>query len=161
MLPPEIAPESGSSGIDHDLIVDRIYQIALEPSSLEDFIDFWNDSELATELNSTELTNPGEFNESYKGHLDRAQKILQRSETARPDMSEYLRPYDNLAAFVVSGSLHVEASNQGALSAFGVKPGDSLDQLALPLEMRTALSKSTQEVIRKSRSPEKLLNWLG
>lgn len=143
--------------IDRDLILDRIYQIALEPSSLEDFIDFWHDSELATQFNDSEDRNPGEFDESYKVHLGRAQTILQRSEAARPDMKEYLQPYENLAAFVVSRSLHVEASNQGALSAFGVKPGDSLDQLGLPLEMRNALIRTTQEVLRKSKNSEKLL----
>ena len=157
MSPPATEHERSSSGIDHDLILDRIYQVALEPSSLEEFIDVWNDSVLANQLNSTERSDFGEFDKSYKGHLDRAQKVLHRSETARPDLGEYLKPYDNLAAFVVSGSLHVEALNQGAFSAFGMKPGDSLEQLALPAEMRTALISAVQEVTRKSTSPEKLL----
>ena len=157
MLPPVLEQESDSSEIDRDLVLDRIYQIALEPSSLEDFIDFWHDSELANQFNGTEVRNPGEFDKSYKIHLERAQTILQRSETARPDMNEYLQPYDSLAAFVVSGSLHVEASNQGALSAFGVRPGDSLDQIGLPLEMRAALLSATQEVLSKSKNSEKLL----
>ncbi len=143
--------------IDRDLVLDRIYEIALEPSSLEGFIDFWHDSELATQFNITEGRNPGEFDKSYRSHLERAQTILQRGETARPDMKEFLRPYDNLAAFVVNSSLQVEASNQGALSAFGVKLGDSLDQLALPLEMRKALTRSTHEVLHKSKQSEKLL----
>jgi DNA-binding CsgD family transcriptional regulator/pimeloyl-ACP methyl ester carboxylesterase len=143
--------------IDRDLIVDRIYQIAVEPSSLEDFIDFWHDSELATQFNDTEGRNPGEFDESYKAHLERAQTILQHSETARPDMKEYLQPYENLAAFVVSRSLHIEASNQGALSAFGVKPGDSLDQLGFPLEIRNALIRATQDALGNSKNSERLL----
>jgi len=118
--------------IDRDLIVDRIYQIALEPSSLEEFIDYWH-------------------------HLDRAQSILQHSETSRSDFTAYLQPYDNLAAFIVSDSLLVEASNQGAFSAFGVKPGDRLDAISVPLEMRHALLKATQEVLRKSKSTERLI----
>ena len=142
--------------IDRDLILDRIYQIALEPSSLDDFIDYWH-SELATHFDSTEGRNPGDFDESYKVHLDRAQAILQRSETAHPDMKEYLRPYNSLAAFVVSGSLHVDVSNQGAISAFGAKSGDHLNQLGLPLEMRTALIQTTKEVLRKPNVSEKLL----
>lgn len=143
--------------IDRDLILDRIYQIALEPSSLDEFIDYWHESELATQFDLTEGRNPGDFNKSYKLHLERAQAILQRDETAQPDMAEYLRPYDNLAAFVVSGSLQVEVSNQGAISAFGVKPGDHLDKLSLPLDMRTALIQTTKEVLRKPHSSEKLI----
>ena len=92
MSPPTTEHERSSSGIDHDLILDRIYQVALEPSSLEEFIDVWNDSVLATQSNSTERGDFGEFDESYKGHLDRAQKVLHRSEAARPDWGEYLNP---------------------------------------------------------------------
>lgn len=157
MSPPVVERDSNSSEINRDVILDRIYEIALEPSSLDEFIDFWHDSELAGHFNGTEVESPGEFDESYKVHLQRAQKILQRSEAARPDMSEYLQPYNNLAAFVVSGSLQVEAANQGALSAFGVKSGDSLDQLGLPPEMQQVLISATEEVIRNSKNPEKLI----
>lgn len=150
-------PDIDSPEIDRDLIVDRIYQIALEPSSLEEFIDYWHDSELATKFDNVEDSNPGNFDNSYKSHLDRAQSILQRSETTQSDLSEYLKPYDNLAAFVVSQSLHVDVSNQGALAAFGVKPGDYLGSLNIPTEMREALSKAVQEVVRKSGNSEKLL----
>lgn len=143
--------------IDRDLIVDRIYQIALEPSSLEEFIDYWHESELASRFHSIEDENPGDFDNSYKIHLDRAQSILQHSETSRSDLTAYLQPYDNLAAFIVSNTLHVEVSNQGAFSAFGVKPGVRLDALSVPLEMRNALLKTTQEVLRKSKITEKLI----
>ena len=143
--------------IDRDLILDRIYQIALEPSSLEDFINYWHDSELATQFDSTEGKHPGYFDKSYKAHLDRAQAILQRSETTPADMQEFLQPYDNLAAFIVNGSIHVEASNQGAFSAFGIKPGDRLDKLGMPSEMRTTLIHTTQEVLRKPNNSEKLI----
>ena len=154
MRPPVVEHESD---INRDLILDRIYEVALEPSSLEDFIDFWHDSELASHFNGVEGQSAAVLDESYNAHLQRAQKILHRSETTRPDMSEYLQPYENLAAFVVSGSLHIEAANQGALSAFGVKPGGSLDNLGLPLEMQAALISATRDVIRKSQNPEKLL----
>jgi len=138
-----------SPDVDRDMIVDRIYEIALEPSSLEEFIDFWHDTDLAEKFS--------DFDKSYKAHLERGETFLQRSETARPDLTEYLQPYDNLAAFVVIGSLIVEASNSGAQSAFGVSAGDSLDHLNLPAEMRAALIRSTQDVLNKSEHSEKFL----
>lgn len=131
------------------MIVDRIYEIALEPSSLEEFIDLWYDTDLAE--------NNADFDKSYKAHLERGESFLQRGETAHPDLTEYLRPYDNLAAFVVIGSLIVQASNSGAQSAFGVSAGDSLDQLGLPAEMRVALIRTTQDVLNKSEHSEKIL----
>lgn len=138
-----------SPEIDRDMIVDRIYEIALEPSSLEEFIDFWHDTDLAEKFS--------DFDKSYKAHLERGETFLQRGETARPDLTEYLQPYDNLAAFIVIGSLIVEASNSGAQSAFGVSAGDSLDQLNLPAEMRAALIRATQDVLNKSEHSEKFL----
>lgn len=138
-----------SPDVDHDMIVDRIYEIALEPSSLEEFIDFWHDTDIAEKFS--------DFDKSYKAHLERGETFLQRGETARPDLTEYLQPYDNLAAFVVIGSFIVEASNSGAQSAFGVSAGDSLDQLNLPAEMRAALIRTTQDVLNKSEHSEKFL----
>lgn len=141
--------DQDSADIDRDMIVDRIYEIALEPSSLEEFIDLWHESDLAEKF--------PDLDTSYKAHLERGGSFLQRGETTRPDLAEYLQPYDNLAAFVVLGSLNVEASNFGAQSAFGVKAGDGLDQLNLPAEMRAALIRTTQDVLRKPGHSEKIL----
>lgn len=141
--------DADSPEVDRDMIVDRIYEIALEPSSLDEFIDFWHDTDLAEKFS--------DFDKSYKAHLERGETFLQRGETARPDLTEYLQPYDNLAAFVVIGSLIVEASNSGAQSAFGVSAGDSLDQLNLPAEMRAALIRTTRDVLNKSEPSEKFL----
>lgn len=139
---------------DHDLIVDRIYQIALQPSSLDDFIDFWHDSDLINRFNDTE---DREFDQPYKTHLQRAQSILQSHETGQPNFADYLRPYRNLAAFVVSGLLDVEAANAGAEAAFGVKTGDRLDQLSLPPELQAALIETTREVLHSPKTSERLL----
>ncbi len=149
--------EKDFSGVDHDLIVDRIYQIALEPSSIDDFIDFWHDTDLVTQNADAVNGHSEEFDKFYKAHLERAQTILQRSEVVRPDLMEHLQPYDNLAAFVVSGSLRIEASNQGAQSAFGAMTGGNLDQLDFPAELRTALIQTTRDVLHRSQLSEKLL----
>lgn len=143
--------------IDRDMIVNRIYEIALEPSQLEGFIDFWYDTDLVAQFASAEDEAAGEFNKSYKTHLERAQTILKRAEVARPDLNEHLQPYDNFAAFVVSGSLLVEASNAGALNAFGASTGDNLNQLDLPEGMRAALIRTTQDVLYQTQHTAKLL----
>lgn len=145
------SPESGqdAAGIDRDTIVDRIYEIALEPSSLEQFIDLWHDTDIAERV--------ADFDTSYKAHLERGGSFLQRGQSARPDLTEYLQPYDNLAAFVVMGSLRVEASNSGAQAAFGMKAGDNLDQLSLPVDIRAALIATTQGVLKTSQPSEKIL----
>ncbi|MFK7791542.1 MAG: LuxR C-terminal-related transcriptional regulator [Devosiaceae bacterium] len=135
--------------IDRDMIVDRIYEIALEPAALEAFIDLWHETDLAEKVS--------DFDTSYKVHLDRGGSFLQRGQSVRADLAHYLQPYENLAAFVVMGSLVVEASNPGAQSAFGISAGDALDQLSLPEDIRAALIAATQDVINKPAPSEKIL----
>lgn len=136
---------------DPDVIVDRIYEIALEPSSLEHFIDFWYDTSTG---NDKDLSD---FDTVYKPHLYRAQSFLQWGEAARPDLTACLRPYDNLAGFVVADTLVVEASNSGAQSAFGIRPGDTLDQLTLPEEIRSAVITAVQEATTVNGPTERIL----
>lgn len=145
------------SGNIHDQIIDRIYEIALEPSRFEDFINFWHDTELAAQISDNKDGKPGEFDDSYRIHIDRAKTFLHRSEMSRSDLSEHLHPYKNLAAFIVGSSLLVEAANPGAFTAFGVAVGKSLDELELSADIRTALIQTTQDVLNNAEPSEKLL----
>lgn len=148
--------ERGKPVISHDLIVDRIYEIALEPTSLDDFIDFWHDTNLESHFTDAS-THQGTPDLVYKTHLDRAETIMQRGDAAHPDLSEYLSPYENLAAFVISGSLRIEALNTGAEVAFGIQQGDALDQLDIQTEVRASLTQAAQDILHTSGQSEKLL----
>lgn len=141
--------EQNVSGDDREVIVDRIYEIALEPSSLEDFVDFWYNTETERDLS--------DFNTVYKPHLDRAQSFLHWGDAARPDLSAYLHPYDNLAAFVVSKACVIEASNSGAQSAFGIQVGDALDRIPFPDSIRADLVRAVQEILNKPATTERIL----
>ena len=149
--------DARSSAASNDLVVDRIYQIALDPASLDDFIDFWHDTDLPLQITGTESGDSKKFDGLFKTHLDRAQMFLQREEDALPDLMAYLQPYDSLPAFIVNGSLHIEALNQGAYSIFDAKAGNNLDQLRLPAEIMNALIRTTQNVLHRPQNSEKLL----
>ncbi|MHA7852848.1 bifunctional helix-turn-helix transcriptional regulator/alpha/beta hydrolase [Roseovarius sp.] len=149
--------EQDDPAAEQDLILDRIYGIALEPSSLDDFIELWHDMDLARAFVDNSGAATEAFGAPYRQHLERAQEILQREEVAHPDLMEFLEPYENLAAFVVGGSLRIAACNPGARAAFSARPGSGLDQLVLPAELRRALSRTTQEVLRGTDSYDKIL----
>lgn len=122
--------------VDHDLIVDRIYQVALEPSALDDFIEFWHTSGLARHFENSQNAEIAEQVASYQTHLERAQSILQRGESAEIDLAQYLQPYDRLAAFIVGRSLVVEACNSGAFATFRIEAGDRWIGLRCPRRCR-------------------------
>lgn len=149
--------DRGDRATDRDLIIDRIYQIALEPSSLDGFIDLWHDMGLADHFVEADDEGSEHHGMSYTAHLHRAHSILQRDETVRSDLTEYVRPYKTLAACVVSGSLVIEAANLGAHTAYRIAVGDRLDQIGLPSEMDGALSQITRDVLNGPVHSEKIL----
>lgn len=143
--------------IDRDQIIDRIYGIAMDPASLDDFIELWHDMDIAAHFGDERAETPATASNPFLSHLERAQAIMQRDEILRPDLMEYLRPYHNLAAFVVGGSLRIETANPGALSAFAAKPQACMDQLTLPPEMRSALIHTIRDVLHGADYSEKIL----
>lgn len=154
MTNPDLPEQNDTS----DLILDRLYEIALEPAALDDFIDLWHDLGLDMRYAPPDPDRETRgFDDIYGTHLSRAQMIQQRDDTARPDLADLLKPYDNLAAFVVGPALKVLAANSGALRTYGAKPGDALDQLCLPAEFQSVLGRTVQEVLGTPARAEKLL----
>lgn len=98
---------------DHDQIINRIYEIALEPAALDEFVEFWHDTGLLTRIADDDDDFREALEQRITPHIERAQVFLQRGHNARPDLAEYLEPYDNLAAFVVSSTLRIEVTNPG------------------------------------------------
>lgn len=141
---------------DHDEMVNRIYEIALEPASLDEFIEFWHDTGLLTRI-ADDGDVRAALDERMAPHIKRAEVFLQRGQDARPDLAEYLEPYNNLGAFVVSSTLRIEVANSGGLAAFDAKAGDDLDNINLPDTIRQALVEATTQVLRAQPSGEKLL----
>ncbi|MHA6325827.1 bifunctional helix-turn-helix transcriptional regulator/alpha/beta hydrolase [Roseivivax sp. CAU 1753] len=149
--------ESSVPRVGRDLIIDRIYDVALEPALLDDFIELWHDTDLSAHFAEGGAETPDGEGDAYRSHLERAQGIMQLGESARIDLAEYLRPYNNLAAFVVDRSLWVKATNPGAQQAFGATTGTSLHQLTLPPELRAALIGTIQEMMQIQDGTEKIL----
>lgn len=143
--------------IDRDHIVDRIYEVALEPSSLDGFIEFWHDNALAGSISLEEGGQPQNFDDLYGIHLDRAQTILQRDNLTWPNLTEHLKPFENLAAFVANRNLRVEALNSGAASVFGFQVGDTLGNADIPTEVCEALKEATEDVLRQAGVQERLV----
>ncbi|MEM8957855.1 MAG: LuxR C-terminal-related transcriptional regulator [Pseudomonadota bacterium] len=147
------SPGSGTRPA-HDLIVDRIYEIALEPAAFADFIDLWHEHDLEAEL---DLAGGPERDHVFKRHFERAAAILNRDESQGPDLGEYLSAYEGLAALVVGGALLVEAANPGAQSVFDAREGARVDGLRLPEEIRAALGLAVKGVLLREPGAERLI----
>ncbi len=141
---------------DLDLIIDRIYQIALEPSSLDGFINLWHDEGLRDHFYEAdgEDRNPAK---SLASHVQRADSLLQRDDNMRSDLDEFLRPYINLSALVLNCAMVVEAINSGGQTAFRIGPGSHLRDIRLPPKLQSNLFEITKAVLAETPPTERIL----
>lgn len=80
-------PDETNSGLDtdHALILDRIYEVALDPSFLEDFIQLWADADLAEQFSPGRDGAASAFDAYFNAHLERAEAFLRRGDTSPRD----------------------------------------------------------------------------
>ncbi|MEO9898020.1 MAG: alpha/beta fold hydrolase [Paracoccaceae bacterium] len=135
-----------------EIIVDKLYDIALDPHKLETFIDVWTEAGLDKAEARQTVEAIDKFDEAHEEHLLRAATFLERGEAndaAAKDLGSILQPFEHLAAFIIDTSLKVSISNQGAEHFFGLRSSNHLDQAELPEDVkhlvREALNKSFSE----------------
>lgn len=110
-------------------IVDRIYDVALDPIRLEELVDAWEGRAGPLRRADNELDDP-----DIAPHLDRAWVFLDRYEPTRTDGSyrSVLDEVPRVPAFVADGGLSVTACNRAATMAFGIAEGGPI--AALPFD---------------------------
>lgn len=130
-----------------DTIVDKLYDIALDPHELEGLIDVWTDAGLDDAQARATVETIDRFDELHEAHLLRAHAFLERGEAADgvANLSSVLDPFENLAAFIVDDIGGIQVSNVGAMQAFMVQPGRPMLASALPLEVKDALEGALSE----------------
>ena len=145
--------------LNSDGIVDQLYDIALDPNSLEAFIDAWNDAGLDAQSARQTIDEIDQFDTAYRAHLDRADAFLSRGADADngPDLAATLTPFSTLAAFIVDRDLNIVAANAGAAQVFGIEEGAKVNALNLPRDALDMVQAGVRDVFRNTDSPDRLL----
>jgi len=148
-----------SSDIDPENIVDQLYDIALDPETLDTFIVAWNAAGLEDGEARKTIENIDDFDVAYRAHLKRAETFLARGadQDSGPDLAATLTPFEDLAAFIVDQNLQVMACNAGAQQAFGISEQAELSSFHLPSDMQDALEQSLTKVFSAPDQPDRLL----
>lgn len=110
-------------------IVDRIYDVALDPVRLEELLDVWEGRAAPLRREDGELDDP-----DIAPHLERAWVFLDRYDPAKSE-GNYRSVLDEVpraAAFVADGGARVTACNRAARLAFGIEDGGPIT--ALPFD---------------------------
>lgn len=114
-------------------IVDRLYDVAIDPIRLEDLVDVWEGSVAALRVgpveSAIELDDP-----DIAAHMQRASVFLDRTEAAQPEVAHrsVLADIPRAAAFLSDGGAVIAACNRAASIAFGVRDGGPVS--ALPFD---------------------------
>ncbi|MCR9139791.1 MAG: LuxR C-terminal-related transcriptional regulator [Alphaproteobacteria bacterium] len=152
--------DSQSKDIETSAFVNQLYDIALDPQSLELFIDAWNNAGLDASAARQTIKDIDVFDDAYQAHLNRAETFLSRAaeRDGKLSLAATLTPFNSLAAFIVSRDLTVLASNQGAQSAFEISDGLNLSDMRLQGEALEALAAGVRDVFLTADRPDRLLN---
>ena len=127
-------------------IVDRLYDVALDPIRLEDLLEVWEGRAAPLRVGPVEAAVPLEDPE-IEAHMGRATVFLDRFEATREDggYRSILEEIPRSAAFISDGFAAIAACNRAAGLAFGIEEGAGL--AALPFEAEDI--ETLRNVIRK------------
>ncbi|EEW25432.1 LuxR C-terminal-related transcriptional regulator [Rhodobacter ferrooxidans] len=127
-------------------IVDRLYDVALDPIRLDELLEVWEGRVAPLRVGPVETAIPIEDPE-IEAHIGRARVFLDRFEATREDggYRSILADIPRAAAFISNGGSTVAACNRAAAQAFGIAEGAPISALPLDAEDITTL----RSVIRK------------
>lgn len=148
---------TSKASLDPNQIVDQLYDIALDPGSLDAFIDAWNGAGLDAQSARRTLENIDTFDEAYAAHLKRADTFLNRGAEETPALSALLAPFDNLAAVIVDSNLTIVACNDGAARSLGLHEGDPLSAMQANPTSIEIFTETLCDVFASDRKPDRLL----
>ena len=126
-------------------IVDRLYDVALDPIRLEDLLEVWEGSVAPMRVGPVERAVPLEDPE-IEAHLRRATVFLDRYDATTVDgRRSVLEDIPRSAAFLADGGARIAECNRAAGVAFGITAGGAFADLPFDEEDRGLLA----GVIRK------------
>ena len=145
--------------LDADQIVDQLYDIALDPGSLDRFIDTWNAAGLDAQKVRRTVQQIDSFDATFQNHLSRAETFLKRGndDDATP-LSDALAPFESAAALILNRNFQVVACNAGAQASFGIQEGHSIADLPLADTLLETFEATLKDVVSTGAKPDRLLN---
>ncbi|MEO3999045.1 LuxR C-terminal-related transcriptional regulator [Mesorhizobium sp. CAU 1732] len=140
-------------------IIDRIYDVAVDPIRFEEMMDVW-DRRLSTyRLGLREDETPIFVDEAIEAHLQRADIFLERLDQTGDEPAELLFAAENKASLIVDATMRIARANPIAESGLGVKSGDRLSRLPLDEHDLNALQSSVRKLLVQREQPPMLLRF--
>ncbi|MBO9451877.1 hypothetical protein J7426_16500 [Tropicibacter sp. R16_0] len=104
-----------------DDVLDRIYDVALNPDRFEELVDFWQ-SRFDAAAVAMDLPYLGR-------HMERAEEFLERLDDPTDELTAVLSRFEQVAAFAIGADLRVMQVNEAAHQQFALTVGSNVKQL--------------------------------
>ena len=140
--------------------IDDIYDIALDPVNLDNFIDRLGSNQLDVEKVRLALRKVEVLSSVFEKHISRAETFLDRLDDDRhcSPVQKILAQFDTTAAMLIDPSLHIIALNSTAEQAFAIAAGDAIDTLPFEEDDNDQLVLSLRREFRSQSAEGKLIH---
>ena len=146
-------------GLSRSEIIDRLYEVAVDPERYESLLDSWERRIGA--IRDLAETEAAFHDPEIEAHFERANIFLDRLSIAenRDDPNAVLAQFENVAACLVDARLRVVAANATAAHVFLLEEGVKL--AALPLEEYDfeELADAVRVALRAPETPTRLFRF--
>ena len=162
--PPNADAPRGNPNILAQEVIDRLYEVAVDPGRYEELLDQWETliSPYRREKGDTlGLDTPIALTAiDFESHFRRASDVLDRlAASTPPDASSRgpLAPFENSAAFTILRDLTLGALNPAASTVLALQPGAPLSHLPLDPEDLSALSDQVSRLFASNGDATRLI----
>jgi pimeloyl-ACP methyl ester carboxylesterase/DNA-binding CsgD family transcriptional regulator len=140
--------------------IDDIYDIALDPENLDNFIERLGAKRLDVDKVRRTLRKVEVLSSVFEKHISRAETFLDRLDDNqhRTSIQKTLSQFDTTAALIIDPALHVVALNSTAQMAFSIDVGDAVDSLPFDDDENDQLVLALRRVFRQRSSEGKLIH---
>ena len=155
----KFSPEVGI-GLGRSEIIDRIYEVAVEPERFENLVDSWEKCIGPFRHLHGAHDGPVFHDPEIEAHFTRATVILDRLPQDNADAArEVLKKFETTAAVIVDPKMKIRVANPAAETVFSIFPGAGFAAFGLDEYDQSRLANAVSEVQNDKTSDTQLLRF--
>ena len=136
-----------------DEVIDRLYEVAMDPTRYEDLLDHWESMIKPLRIGANGTLVNVDLDAEYVSHFSRADKFLEKLDD-NSEQVNHLAHVDKSAAFLIGSNLRLADVNKAAVDVFSVQVGAKLSDLPIePDDLRELETQTAKMLIKGPDAP--------
>ncbi len=127
-------------------VIDRLYEVAMDPTRYEEFLDHWENMIRPLRKGANGALVDADLDAEYYSHFMRADKFLERLDD-HPTQASHLPNVDKAATFLVGRNFRFVDMNKAAETVLGIHKDNKLSDLPIEASDLQALERLTAKML--------------